>query len=931
MPFRTDRRGIGLSRPIEHRSAPREDFIVRRQLTIAALVTLVGSLAGSAPPAAADDKVPEAGAAYSRHVRVIETADAGVRRPSGLAWSATRGAFVVVDDGATIGRLVTPLGSDGGAVSLPAGASPPGIAFDQTRGRLVGDQRAAGAAVDANGRLWLLDAATGRISRTDGGAAFTLGRVARPRGLAIHPATGHLFTLSAASRQLIELDIDGRIVSVRDLAGAGLRDPRAIAVAPSADNTDAADVMRVYIADAGSETAAGTVGAGIHEVALQPTVQFSVLAGSASLVRTIATHLWDPASPDPSGLTYNADEDRLALVDGEVDETTGAGFHGANGWLSTRNGSVTDTFDVTAFNEEAVGIAYDASSNRYFISNDSAKLVFVINPGADGLPGTGDDTRTQFSTNAMGSSDPEGLAFGDGDLFIADGVGGEVYRVDPGANGTFQGSGDDVITHFDVSSLGQPDPEGIDYDSSSGHLWIVSNDDNNPQLLEITPNGVAVQSVDIPFSVTAPGGLAVAPASSGTGNNIYVADRGVDNNNDPTENDGLIYEIRITGAPDLPSGTLALPASPIRLIDTRDGTGLSGRFVANTYRTFNVAGSPAIPNNAIASTGNVTAVGPTAGGYVSVLPEQVSGDPPVSNVNFRSGVTRPNNFVAPLASDGRVAIVYVAKAGARTHLILDVTGYFLSTTGEARYVKLAPARIMDSRDGSGGVDTYTSGSPQTFDVAGQGGVPANAVAVAGNLTVTNATRRGFAALTTEASPSPATSTLNFEQGETIANGIVIGLASGGSLSAVIGNGGGQADLIFDVTGYFVAGSTGAIYHVLEPSRLIDTRSDVGLSNSFQAQQPRTLDITPATLPNGTAGITGNLTVVGSTRSGFVAAMDAPNVDPDTSTINFSTGQTLANGVVAPLAAAGGISFVYVAGSSTTARTHLLLDVTGYFQ
>jgi hypothetical protein len=160
---------------------------------------------------------------------------------------------------------------------------------------------------------------------------------------------------------------------------------------------------------------------------------------------------------------------------------------------------------------------------------------------------------------------------------------------------------------------------------------------------------------------------------------------------------------------------------------------------------------------------------------------------------------------------------------------------------------------------------------------------------------------------------------------------VIGLASGGSLSAVIGNGGGQADLIFDVTGYFVAGSTGAIYHVLEPSRLIDTRSDVGLSNSFQAQQPRTLDITPATLPNGTAGITGNLTVVGSTRSGFVAAMDAPNVDPDTSTINFSTGQTLANGVVAPLAAAGGISFVYVAGSSTTARTHLLLDVTGYFQ
>jgi putative cell wall-binding protein len=41
----------------------------------------------------------------------------------------------------------------------------------------------------------------------------------------------------------------------------------------------------------------------------------------------------------------------------------------------------------------------------------------------------------------------------------------------------------------------------------------------------------------------------VAPATSGSGFSIYVADRGVDNNTDPNENDGRIYEISIGSAP----------------------------------------------------------------------------------------------------------------------------------------------------------------------------------------------------------------------------------------------------------------------------------------------------------------------------------------------------------------------------------------------
>jgi hypothetical protein len=509
-------------------------------------------------------------------------------------------------------------------------------------------------------------------------------------------------------------------------------------------------------------------------------------------------------------------------------------------------------------------------------------------------------------------------------------VGKEVFRVDPGANGTFQGGGDDVITQFDVAAMGQSDPEGIDYDPATGHLWVISNDDATP-ILEVTPGGVAVRSIDLTFSVVAPGGLAIAPASSGSGNHVYVADRGVDNNNDPTENDGRIYEIEVTGDPEPQSGTLELPNQPIRLIDTRHGIGLSGQFSANQYRTFDVAGSPNVPDNAIAIAGNVTVVGPTQQGYVSVLTAPVSGTPPISNVNFPKSVTRPNNFVAPLSATGNVSIVYKAKAGARTHVVLDVTGYFVSGAGGGRYVELEPARILDSRDGTGVAGIFSSDEPQTFDVAGQSGIPNNAIAVSGNLTVAGATAGGFASVTTNPDATPATSTLNFGIGQASANGIIVGLSGGGSLSAVVSNNGGAAHLIFDVTGYFVGGSGGAVFHPVEPTRVLDTRIDLGLSNPFQAGTARSLDLTPGALATGTVGITGNLTVVEHTKSGYVSVTTTPNNNPSTSTINVVKGDTRANGITAPLTAAGVMSFVYKVGSSTTAQTELLLDITGYFQ
>jgi hypothetical protein len=117
-----------------------------------------------------------------------------------------------------------------------------------------------------------------------------------------------------------------------------------------------------------------------------------------------------------------------------------------------------------------------------------------------------------------------------------------------------------------------------------------------------------------------------------------------------------------------------------------------------------------------------------------------------------------------------------------TDFVFDVTGNFVPDLSGATFVALNPARLLDSRYGNGLSGKFSAGAPRTFQVSGRGGVPANAVAVTGNLTVTNQTNSGAAFVGPVATASPTSSTLNFPVGDVRANGVTVALGSGGSLS-----------------------------------------------------------------------------------------------------------------------------------------------------
>lgn len=293
-----------------------------------------------------------------------------------------------------------------------------------------------------------------------------------------------------------------------------------------------------------------------------PCPAFAVDSVTGALVQTIDTSQFNPPSPDSSDIAYNSLTNTLLVCDGEVDEMSI--YQGANLFEMTLYGTLlsTDTTahtsdypNLNAYTEEPVGCTFNPLNGHLFIASDDQKMIFEINPGDDGRLHTADDIRSSFSTLLFGSNDPEGIAYNpvDGALYIADGVSSTIYRILPGANGSFDGvppSGDDVATHFDTMSLGIKDPEGIAFEAEN-RLYIVGKPAS--KMAHVYTSGPLIRMVDISAaSAKKPSGLAVAPASADFSvSSVYLSDRGVDNHTDPNENDGKVYELSV---PPLPPG-----------------------------------------------------------------------------------------------------------------------------------------------------------------------------------------------------------------------------------------------------------------------------------------------------------------------------------------------------------------------------------------
>ena len=380
---------------------------------------------------------------------------------------------------------------------------------------------------------------------------------------------------------------------------------------------------------------------------------------------------------------------------------------------------------------------------------------------------------------------------------------------------------------------------------------------------------------------------------------------------------------------DVPPENLYVPVPPVRILDTRTNLGLNGTFKASTPRTLDVAGRLGIPADAVAITGNLTVVGQTKGGYLSIT-RAPTANPTTSTLNFPIGDARANGVTVPLNGSGDVSIVYKASAGATAHVVLDVTGYFRQSTTGASFFSLDPKRVLDSRTNVGLPGSFKANVPRGLPVAGVPGIPDDAIAVTGNLTVVGQTKGGYLSITKTSVANPTTSTLNFPVGDVRANGVTVPLNASGDLWIVYkASAGATAHVVLDITGYFRASLAGASFVPVTPERIVDTRVGNGLSGVFVSGTPRTWDVDGrGGVGSDAIAITGNVTVVGQTKAGYVSVTPTPVASPTTSTLNFPVGDPRANNFVVKVSATGKDSATFRGNGGGT--THLVVDVTGYY-
>jgi hypothetical protein len=209
-------------------------------------------------------------------------------------------------------------------------------------------------------------------------------------------------------------------------------------------------------------------------------------------------------------------------------------------------------------------------------------------------------------------------------------------------------------------------------------------------------------------------------------------------------------------------------------------------------------------------------------------------------------------------------------------------------------------------------------------------VPSGAIAVTGNLTVTGQSSSGYLFIGPVAMNNPTSSTLNFPVGDDRANAVTVALGGGSlSITFVAPSNGPSAQAIFDVTGYFTADMSGAVYVPLTPTRVLDTRNGTGgLSGPFTNHSARPFGVTGGVVPSSATAVTGNLTVTGQTSSGYLFIGPLATNNPGSSTLNFPVGDDRANAVSVALGA-GSLSITFVAPSNGPSA-HAIFDVTGYF-
>jgi len=213
-------------------------------------------------------------------------------------------------------------------------------------------------------------------------------------------------------------------------------------------------------------------------------------------------------------------------------------------------------------------------------------------------------------------------------------------------------------------------------------------------------------------------------------------------------------------------------------------------------------------------------------------------------------------------------------------------------------------------------------------VQARAGVPTDASSVVLNITAVDPQNPGFVTVWPCGTPQPNAANLNYAKGQTVANGVVAKVGDNGQVCLFTLA---ASDLVVDVDGYFPAD---APFTSLQPARLLETRKGPGLAtvdNLNNGEGQRAAGMTTilrvagrATVPTDADAVVLNVTAVDATRPGFITVFPCGTPMPNAANLNYGTGTTVANAVIAQVGLGGTVCLF------TLSPVDLVVDVDGYF-
>lgn len=333
--------------------------------------------------------------------------------------------------------------------------------------------------------------------------------------------------------------------------------------------------------------------------------------------------------------------------------------------------------------------------------------------------------------------------------------------------------------------------------------------------------------------------------------------------------------------------------------------------------------SQQVPAAATAAVLNVTLTEATAGGY-AVVYAAGSSKPATSNVNFQKGLTQANEVISKVSSDRKVDVSIDGGSQAPSAaLVVDVVGFLTAdrSVPAGQVTAMTPKRVFDS----GQTDQPRRSGETQVDLSGSVG---NATTVVLNVTVDAPDVGGHVVVYPTGSAKPATSNVNFAEGQQQANEVFSKVGSNGRVSLSLdGPTPPRARLVVDVVAT-VGGDAAADVTVTSPQRFLDTRAGDGNVGASPGRKSGPISVAlPDSVPAGATAVLLNVTATGADAPGYVTVYAAGAANPGTSNVNFRVGADQANEVITLISSDRKVTLDV--GGRNSPGTYLVADVTGY--